>query len=160
MRRETRDLLDRFEDVKWFSAVGVRSGPEPAEWLGSWDEAVERLQEQATSDVRVGASNQLCRAVSDASRERMARWNDVAEIVREMVLELFDGTFPSAVNGFALPPVVSHQAQWDVAYALMESEHADIQKTDFFRRLAAWYLTGHLPCGWIGTVTEGRPVAF
>jgi hypothetical protein len=77
-----------------------------------------------------------------------------------MVLELFDRTFPSTVNGFALPSVVSHQAQWDVAYALMESEHADIQKTDFFRRLAAWYLTGHLPCGWIGTVTEARPVAF
>jgi hypothetical protein len=154
MRAETRDLLDRFESLKWFAYVGGNGA------ISSWAEATDHIERQDWLDVRVAASNALVTEIAAASPERMRRWNDIASLVRELLDELLDTALPREVRGVTLSPSIRTQVEWDLGQVVMASEYVDVARSPFFEALRDSYLAGRLPCGWSGALTAGSLVEF
>jgi hypothetical protein len=90
----------------------------------------------------------------------MRQWNDVARLVRELVVELLDARFPRRVGDFTVPGSVRKHVEWDIGQIVMVSEYADVARSPFFDRVTDAYLCGLLPCGWQGTLQSGRVIAF
>jgi hypothetical protein len=56
-----------------------------------------------------------------------------------------------------LSRMVDMIVSYDIHYALLEAEFADVVADGFFTWKARWYLQGHFPCG---VTTEGQHLVF
>jgi hypothetical protein len=150
--------LERLEKAAWFSRVGVRDTT-TAVVLTSWQDAVEHCSTPEWEILCLEAANQYRERIIERSRDRFARWNEIAQEVRETAIPFVLRKL-EAIKRELLPAVFENTVNWDIIHFLMEAEFADLVPPGFYTGLAYWYDKGHFPCGWSGEYPKGTLVIY
>jgi hypothetical protein len=149
---------DRFESVRWFSAVG--SASEEASGLdGRRVESVEEASRLFSSAeweaVTADAASRLSEWLNARCKEDFQRWNVLARDVKAGFGSSLIPAARTAVAQLSINPVLVDCATWDVLHAVMEAIYADCRPPRFFADLLAVYEAGHVPCSWSGSWPQG-----
>jgi hypothetical protein len=111
-------------------------------------------------DLLLEAANQYCERLSERSKERFNRWNDLVEDVKLTIEPLVRRKTELVIRKHNLPPIFERTVQWDILHVCMEAEYADLYPPGFYGSQAYWYVKGHFPCGWQGTFPQGKLVIY
>lgn len=147
MNHRTIATLNELRNIVWFDRCGTREF-DSAITLSSWAEALSYSETPEWENTCLEMANKLSSAVAQKAPDRFRRWNDVAEEVRPVVLEMVDQKTKFVRGANLLPESFVHTVQWDIIHLAFEAEYADIVPVSFFAGQSFWYAKGHFPCGW------------
>ena len=151
--------MDDLYERDWFCNVGVKDGDD-ADFLASWPDAFASCASPAWENLRYHAANALGQALHERTPQRYARWNEIVEEVKPLVISLVHEKTEDVIARYSPPKVFLNTVRWDILHACMEIEYEDVVESTFFLRLAAWYAEGHFPCGWRGEFPKGRLIVY
>ena len=88
------------------------------------------------------------------------RWNQIADPVRAIALPLIQDKTRDVVDRWGLPEIFIWNVGWGLVHMGIELEFSETCPPGFLTDQAAWYLSGHFPCGWEGPFPAGRPIIY
>ena len=159
MQPATMATIEQLGDAAWFSRVGIKD-TKVAMVLSSWQETINSAVSIEWEDLRLDAANQLCARIMERSRERFAKWNEIALEVKNAVDPLVMRKIEDVTREHNLPKVFHNRVRWDIMHLCMEAEYADLCPPAFYAGISYFYVNGHFPCGWSGEYPEGMLVIY
>jgi hypothetical protein len=151
--------LDELEKANWFSQVGVKDTTAVIV-LGSWQEAIQHCGSIEWENLLLEASNQYCERLVERSKERFAKWNEIAVELKKTTVPFVHRKIETFVREYNLPRVFENTVKWDILGVCMEAEYADVYPPGFYGSHAYWYVKGHFPCGWQGEFPKGTLIVY
>jgi hypothetical protein len=159
LSRASRDFLRRLEATDLFANVG-KPLDGPFARVGSWDEAIERINRDDSESASLEASNRIADQLPKMVHQR---WNNVADAVKARFDPLIRVKLAQSIAAGRAPERVMEAEAgilWDLVFVGMELEYRRFAKPHYFTQAAELYLQGHFPCGWQGDFPRGRIVVF
>ncbi len=156
MNIETRSLLQSLQAADLFAKCGERIESDLLEDVlrpSSWQVAMDMCASTQWQNVQIHYQNRLTTHLGRNHRPRFQRWNQIVGEIKTAFSPWLSRRTEAVGRAHRLPTNFTHAVEWDVLGACMESEHADVSPTRFFRDLMTWYLAGHFPCG-LGIITD------
>lgn len=147
--------LDKLDSVEWFANVGKRD-QSYANYLNSWDEAIEACSALEWENLTLEAANQLTAQIRVKSKERFNQWNAVLKIVKPLSDALVRDKSEHIATSNKLPDSFLSCVRWDIFHLCMEAEYSDLVEPGLFSSLSFYYFNGHFPCGFSGVFPKGR----
>ena len=159
MKDQTRAVLDLLNTVDWFSSIGTPTTAD-VKRANSWEEAIKYCQEIGWENAQIESRNELSLAVWRQAKDRFQKWNDLSGEIREISKIIVHQKTDSTISEYKLTSSFVNDVSWDVVLIALSAEYADIYVSDFYIKLACWYVKGHFPCGWEGVYPQGRLIVF
>jgi hypothetical protein len=159
MNPRTEATLAKLDGIEWFYAVG-NADTDAAIVLSSWDEAIDSCVSPQWEAMQLDASNRYRSRVLKVSVDRYRLWNNIAEELRPLTVDLVKRKTHGVISKFRLPKVFEDTVNWDILHLALEAEYADLVNPGFYAIQAYWYTKGHFPCGWRGSYPEGKLVIY
>jgi hypothetical protein len=164
MQQKTADFLIKLENMKWFSNVGSKKNSADntdVVFVSSWDEALECTFSDIAEDALTEANGELTTFLHDNHRAEYARWNAIVDELKPLTEKLIKRKVSEAEADRMIPPKFPTDSfRWDILQICLNLEYSEQIETEYYKRLAYWYLAGHFPCGWEGEVPEDFKGAF
>lgn len=157
MKRETNQLFAALKEADWTAHVGIAASTAKCISVG---EAISMAASDQCGDIYMHEADLLANEVYRCSQERFQQWNSIiTDARRQEIIALVDQKLPASGPLGEVPDEAKAGIQWLIAYALIESEFADVHDRRFFRDAVEWLIRGHLICGWSGEWwPKGKPV--
>jgi hypothetical protein len=160
MKRTTKAFLKDFDKAKLFTQVGApltKKLKQTVVTVQSWKEALRCSDSLRWQNVRLEQLNRMRVDIDNVSPRRMDKWNDVVDMVHEVVDPLVERLLPPSLERFDSDDDMVNRIGEALKYALgaaaLEYEYADLRPPGFYCCLIDWYRLGRFPCGW-GTRDE------
>jgi hypothetical protein len=156
MRSNTRELIAQLESFEWCANCGHLI-TKRADWVAATklDEAKKSALSDEWLTFRLMVSNRMHRDASQVDHDRFAAWNTVVGEVHQAVTPLVDRVTRSWIGRGEPSKKERISIAWDVQGMCMEAEFADLLAPIFFLpRIFECYREGHMPCGWVGAMTD------
>lgn len=161
MRARTIATIEQLSKSVWFSRVGIHDAPHTAQFVSSWQTAIESCSTLDWENYQLEAANLLCEALFAKDPVQYADWNHHIIAVRPAALEIAREKCAPVVSTLKECGRFVASVEWDMIHLLAEAQYADVLEPNFFARLGWWYVNGHFPCGWTGPFSiEGRLVVY
>jgi len=150
------DILAEFGKTNWFGRLGERSDGDSLEWMtaANLSEATASAKSVLWQDVKTHAQGDLTGYLATHFYQEYSNfWNKLVRAYREHIER---ETMPRVVN--SLKGIGAEPLAEDILLDLIRiGVHATYKKRfhrvpDFFQDLFIVYRSGHLPCGWTGTL--------
>lgn len=117
---------------------------------------LESINTLEWENIGINARNLLSMQILTHIPEQKKLWNDHVGDVRPQVIELVDRKLSPWMRSGTLPEEVVHSVRWDLLHLCMYEGHKPLVSIPFYDEMKAWYLAGHLPCGWQGDFPVGQ----
>jgi plasmid stabilization system protein ParE len=161
MMPKVLDAIQRLTDAKWFRSVDepIRDGK--VIQVHSWKEASRYYSSNDWEDVANEAGNDL-HAIGDTLHPdwSASRWNRRVKEIKRQVEPMVEERVVPIIRDQKISELLEACVKWDLVAFCEASEFRDEAPESFYLNIGEWYLSGHLPCGWVGAYPEGKLVVF
>lgn len=147
MRKRTKELLDAFQKLDWFHAVGEPVRAKNVLSVKRWLDALGYLTSGWWEMLGYREGNAMEDAIKAAGDGMDAQWKQAVAELRPLARQIVDQKIKPIREKREWTVMLDMIADYDTSYALLEKEFKDIVKPGLFGQKAHWYLRGHLPCG-------------
>jgi hypothetical protein len=159
MKRKTKAALSRVINAEWFFAVG-KPAKRSVFVVSSWSQAVKSCVGNHWLGTITEAFNLLIEEIIAKSVKRFNKWNDLSDELRAFVIPHVKEKIAPIVKRYNPPERFEQIVVLMISGLGMEEEYADLVSPGFCKKLADWFIKGHLPCGWKGDYPKGKLVIY
>ncbi|MGB7160272.1 MAG: hypothetical protein WBD40_19550 [Tepidisphaeraceae bacterium] len=164
LREPTLQLIERIKGTELFINVGKPISDSTVDRVDFWRLAAKFSLTRIWYNVRLEARNRITSELSLRHSRRYQRWNDIVDETDELLLPTINAALERIQPAVKLKPRAwsefSDSVRVDFRGACHEADYSDVVPSDFYQNLMAWYMRGHFPCGWDGTMESGRLIVF
>jgi hypothetical protein len=160
MNGQTAKMVARMEASALFSHLGDSSDLDPTKVspARSWEDAMTHTTKaRRWETVRLEASGQLRGHLAFNDRDLLDLWNPFVEEMHPVVRRHCERQVTPVLEAMGCNQdlaTVSNCVTWDLLGIYLEAEFSEWARPGFYTMLAEYYVRGHWPCGWDGTVVK------
>jgi hypothetical protein len=161
MPPRVNEVIERLDNMPWFHAVGQRISDSDVIQVRSWRESSKYFSSPNWENFAIEASNELQSVEDTLYPDRLgAVWDGMIDEVKRRLAPLVKSRVLQVINDQHVPPVLESCVRWDLLHYCKAVEFSDRVPDSFYMRIGNYYLSGHLPCGWVGDYPDGKLVIF
>jgi hypothetical protein len=156
LNNSTKELLSRLSAIEWFASVGKAEPSNAGErFVATWQEAVTAFTSLEYEEATQNAANELTEYLHTAHLAEYELWNSKVKLIRPMLSQIVHDKLQEAIRDGRCPPTLPEsRIRYGLLHACMAVEYSQFYTSSYFERFIDWYLRGHFPCGWSGSLSE------
>lgn len=158
------DFLTAINGCQWFKHCGN-------EWKDEIDFKVKRIKtiENASNSISSLKWENLClKKDGDFTAYLFLNhrdlycefWNDMVDRIKKNYLVSLSETMEAKLQDNGLGGYALSNVEYNVLELFMLNYYSDYYKDEFYEKMLKIYLSGHLPCGWVGSLKTGTFLVY
>lgn len=162
MNSATISTIEDLKSFKWFNLAGkpLTENASTAVSIDTYDEMLKSIESNRWMNIRIQALNRITKGVREDDLELFKDWNTIAK----EIMPFSKSITSMAIEHLDCQPndktMIEKHVYWDIHHLLLEAEYSHIIEPGFFAYISYWYSLGHLPCGWIGKIPQGKLLVY
>lgn len=152
------DILKRAKAAPLFKHVGEPIEDKTVKAVGNWDECLKSLRGNKWVNIGTSMMNRIF-AVVDVTRDSAwmtKNWDRMVDSRKALILRTISPALKSVMRKHKLPKPFEYFVIGDFLKAWLLTEYEDDLAAAWSNRTMEWYLAGHVPCGYSGSVPAGK----
>jgi hypothetical protein len=154
--------LSEFDAAPLFSKCGasIESPGVNTIQVQNWESVLESIRTVEWENAGIDTANLLRHQIRTHDPVQLNLWNDRVVDIKPQLEEVVYRKLTPWMQSRTLPPKVVNVVRWDLLHLCMYEGHKPYVSVPFYDEMRAWYLAGHLPCGWQGDFPAGQMMVY
>ena len=150
--------LSEFDAAPLFSKCGasIESLGAGTIQVQNWEIMLESIGTVERENAGIDAANLLRHQIRTHVPEQLNLWNDHVDDIKPQLEEVVYRKLTPWMQSRTLPPRMVNSVRWDLLHLCLYEGHKPYVNVPFYDEMRAWYMAGHLPCGWFGDFPVGQ----
>jgi hypothetical protein len=151
-------LLKQAKSAPLFEHAGEAVDDDSVKTVPDWAACLASLQGNKWVNIGTSMMNRIF-AVADATHDANwmgRRWNPMIDSHKKQILSVIGPALKQVMRKHTLPKPFEYFVVGDFLKAWLLTEYEDDAAQAWSERIMHWYLAGHVPCGYTGSVPAGK----
>ncbi|MCF6311235.1 MAG: hypothetical protein L3J39_02180 [Verrucomicrobiales bacterium] len=141
-------------DFPWLGNLGGQFEPdEPFVQIKDQSEAIDFITSEDYEYFQIDLQNDLTIYLDDKHHVAYQRWNENIIFIKQQLAPQFKN-IEDIVERHGLPKTVADSIGWDIMHSYQEWVYGDGNIPIYYTKLLPIYRTGHLVCGYRGSLPD------
>lgn len=159
-----KDFLDKLNNCRWLEQCGIKPNniyDFEIEFIDDVKYAVESVNSEQWEDVCLEKQGDLSAYLAlHHQNEYNKYWNEEVGIIKERYFPLIIKNVNKAIQEKGLHQDIIEDIKFNLITLFMGNFYSNYYVDEFLENMLCIYLSGHLPCGWIGESKSGKFLVY
>jgi hypothetical protein len=154
----TPEILKQAKSAPLFQHIGEAVKDDSVKTVPDWPSCLASLDGNKWVNIGTSMINRIF-AVAEATHDpdwMGRRWDPMIDSRKAQITRVIGPALKPVMRKHKLPKSFEYSVVGDFLMAWLLTEYMDHTAMGWSERIMQWYLAGHVPCGYTGTVPAGK----